>query len=988
MQILSIRLKNIKSHRDTELTFSSGINVLSGPNGAGKSTVFEAIGYALFGVDARDFVSNVDRFLTIGAKRGEISVVFRTDDGDTWQVTRMVGTPSKWLLAKESEGIFEVEEHARIEETEARITELLGLSGGRPLAEQFKLVIGPFQNEFLGPFIIKQPTKRQEAFDEILGIDAWRKTYKGTTSLITAVQKKIEVLSAEVKAKNEQISVLPNKENELSTTKTTLQSKQSELENRRQELNKAVENLQKLDQQKAEIDKGRAEIQQIETNITAGKEHITNQETLVTQAEEAVKIVAEARAGKERFDKAEALLKVLRERDAKRQNLQRTISDKEKRQEGLLKGIELEKRELERLSEEIRNGEQELAVNEEALVRAIAVGKEKERKQSKGLDRIIEARSAFEELAVHKVEGALPYIKSALERLSAIDADLAVKKEQLKGADEIKKLAGQLPEFRKELLRLQDERARILGMRQSLLDGRNKLEEGVCPFFQEPCQNIAGKSPADVFTTRVEKLDEMVFGLDKTIVEMEAKVCSAEKADKETVVFQGIRKEMQRLEEERRNKDAEREKWLKSIDPHTVAKSLDEWIKHSGLTWKIEETPSILDIEVVGAPAQQLLTLETWSGDCLTFIVLSEELLDAKKKETEEPLRETQKELAGLTARQDELNKKRKEFETKGTGIAEREQRISGLENEIKVMSETLQNLQEEHKGYAGLEREIAAAEKERTACQLDRDRFVANSGIAEELPARRKRLEQFKERLAVREKEKEEKLAILEGFEKNFRIDDHLAARQEQDKLRVMVATVEQELKGLQENLKRLEGEIGQLKQMKKEIDEKLAEIKTFEDKEKLAKFLRNQVFKNVSSQLSKRFREEISLRADRIYRTIAEEDEELIWGDNYQIVLRDMADGAVRERTDDQLSGGQTMSAVVALRLALLQTIGARIAFFDEPTSNLDASRRENLAHAFRSIDIGREEVTEHWYDQLFLISHDVAFTEITDQMIQLGE
>ncbi|CAG0997633.1 hypothetical protein ARNL5_03782 [Anaerolineae bacterium] len=174
----------------------------------------------------------------------------------------------------------------------------------------------------------------------------------------------------------------------------------------------------------------------------------------------------------------------------------------------------------------------------------------------------------------------------------------------------------------------------------------------------------------------------------------------------------------------------------------------------------------------------------------------------------------------------------------------------------------------------------------------------------------------------------------------------------------------------------------------LKEEIDRKLTEKTSFEQKEKLVKFLRNQVFKNVSAQLSERFREEISLRADRIYRTIAEADEELVWGENYQIVLRDMADGAVRERSDDQLSGGQTMSAVVALRLALLQTIGARIAFFDEPTSNLDASRRENLATAFRAIDVGREEVTEHWYDQLFLISHDVAFTEITDQMIQLGE
>ncbi len=108
MQILSIQLKNIKSHRETELAFAAGINVLAGPNGAGKSTVFEAIGYALFGVDAKDFVGNVERFLTIGAKRGEIAVVFRSDDGETWRVSRTVGAAAKWLLAREVGGGFEV----------------------------------------------------------------------------------------------------------------------------------------------------------------------------------------------------------------------------------------------------------------------------------------------------------------------------------------------------------------------------------------------------------------------------------------------------------------------------------------------------------------------------------------------------------------------------------------------------------------------------------------------------------------------------------------------------------------------------------------------------------------------------------------------------------------------------------------------------------------------------------------------------------------
>ena len=38
MRILSISLKNIKSHTDKQLDFVGGVNVLSGPNGAGKTT--------------------------------------------------------------------------------------------------------------------------------------------------------------------------------------------------------------------------------------------------------------------------------------------------------------------------------------------------------------------------------------------------------------------------------------------------------------------------------------------------------------------------------------------------------------------------------------------------------------------------------------------------------------------------------------------------------------------------------------------------------------------------------------------------------------------------------------------------------------------------------------------------------------------------------------------------------------------------------------
>lgn len=813
MQILSIHLKNIKSHRDTELAFSAGINVLSGPNGAGKSTVFEAIGYALFGVDANVFVTNVERFLTIGAKRGEIAVTFQTDAGETWRVSRTVGTPAKWLLAKESSGIFEVEEHARIEETEARIAELLGLANGRPLAEQFRLVIGPFQNDFLGPFVIKQPTRRQEAFDEILGIDAWRKTYKGTSSIIAAIQEKMKILDAEVKGKQEQIAVLPEREAELETIKTNLVTRTIELKEREEALKKTAEQLRKLDLHKEQLDKTENEVRQTRGSIESGREHIASQKVLVGQSQAAVKTMEQSSQGKEAFEKAETLLAELRKKEKERRSMEKEVLVLEKDAARLTLEHDHEVRETGLAVKELADEEQKLAEVRKALI------------PDEGLVSI----------------------------------------------------ANRLPELAKEVDRAKGERSLLDGRRAALLEGRDKLGQGICPFFQEPCQNVAGNEPQDVFSGKIADIDRTMRELEEQIRKVGSEALTAEKARKELDAYKvrGEELDKQRLFlVERRGKNQGR---------------VDNLIK-------------------------------------------------LKERQTEA--------VSKAGSRRGELQ------------------------------------------AFASLDEEITRAEMGKTRHQADRDAFHASQKDAADLENRRQTLDKYEKRqedlqqvLAAQEKE-------VKRLGETYFPERHAEARRQKDKLVAEVATLTQQLIAMERDRLRIEEEIGRLKLVKAEIERKQAEKKVFEEKDKLVKFLRNHVFKNVSAQLSERFREEISLRADRIYRTIAEADEELIWGENYQILLRDMEDGQIRERSDDQLSGGQTMSAVVALRLALLQTIGARIAFFDEPTSNLDASRRENLAHAFRAIDVGREEVTEHWYDQLFLISHDVAFTEITDQMINLGE
>lgn len=811
MQILSISLKNIKSHRDKELHFVSGINVLSGDNGVGKSTIFEAIGYALFGVDARDFVGNIERFITIGAKKGEVAVTFATDDGETYRVSRSVGAGSKWLLAREIGGAFEVEDHAGAPETEARIKELLGLDSGRSLAEQYKLVIGPFQNEFLGPFVIKQPTKRQEAFDEILGIDAWRKTYKGTSTLLAAVKSKIEVLIVEIEGKQEQVAALPERKKELTGFIAEAETQQKELTGKEKALAETEKQLAQLDGQEKTANTVKSDIQVLENRIRDGAGKIADQGKRVKEAEQALGTLEKARVGKEAFETAEASLKSLREQETQRREIEKDINALDKESARLAQTLDHEIREVEKTEKLLTEDESRLKKDQKAL---------------------------------------------------AVD-------------DSLHKTAARLPELKKEAEKLRLAKGLLEGRRAGLQEGKEKLAEGLCPFFKEPCQNIAGKAPRDVFSTRVNELDRDKLDLDKQLSGLSQEITAAEKA------------------------------------------------RH--------------ELDSIKVKAQEL-----------------------------------EKQLKALSKRRDENNNRKRALEGTQKQQEEAEKKAIARKEDLKK--------------YRNLDTEIAKIEKLRTEHQIARDAFFANQKDAQDLNNRRESLqkmltlfEELKQDLAAKQK-------ALFKLEEDYDSKRHAEVRLAKEHLVAEVATIKQKINDLAKDRLRLEEEIKKMSLIKKEIKTRLAEKKSFEGKEALVKFLRDKIFNNVSAQLSERFREEISLRADSIYRNIAETDEELYWGDKYQIVLRDMQDGELRARTDEQLSGGQTMSAVVALRLALLQTIGARIAFFDEPTSNLDAARRANLALAFRAIDVGREEVTEHWYDQLFLISHDIAFTEVTDQIISL--
>lgn len=154
------------------------------------------------------------------------------------------------------------------------------------------------------------------------------------------------------------------------------------------------------------------------------------------------------------------------------------------------------------------------------------------------------------------------------------------------------------------------------------------------------------------------------------------------------------------------------------------------------------------------------------------------------------------------------------------------------------------------------------------------------------------------------------------------------------------------------------------------------------FKEKERLETVAETTAFirdtlKEAAPRVARNYVHHVSLEANQMFREITGNGERTLkWADDYSIVLEE--DGY--ERPFQSLSGGEQMAAALAIRLAILKQLSdVRIAFFDEPTTNLDAERRENFAQ-----QIGR---IAH-FDQLFVISHDDTFDNYVDNVVTIGD
>jgi exonuclease SbcC len=299
--------------------------------------------------------------------------------------------------------------------------------------------------------------------------------------------------------------------------------------------------------------------------------------------------------------------------------------------------------------------------------------------------------------------------------------------------------------------------------------------------------------------------------------------------------------------------------------------------------------------------------------------------------------------------------------------LAETGERISRLNGRIGEIERDLAT-------YTDLDDRLEAERHVLEAQEADHQRYLGHIREAETLPERQGKVETLTVKLGTAQIEQERLLIERDEAAAGYDAQAYAILAESYQALRDELATLEERLRQQRVQLAEAQSEIERLTGVQGQLEAANAEHGELTETLALLGYIR-QVLRDAGPKVTKALVEIISLQAARLYADImADHSARLQWTEDYEILL---ATGG-RERTFQQLSGGEQMASALAVRLALLREVSdIDVAFFDEPTANLDDQRRDNLAEQILNVK---------GFSQLFVISHDDTFERDTDHVVRV--
>jgi DNA repair protein SbcC/Rad50 len=1011
MLITRIELENIKSYRQVTVDFRRGTTSINGPNGAGKTTLVEAIGFALF-----DHMSyNQSQFVREGEKYGHIVIHLIGSDDRPYVVERRCGAGAKWSVY-DSEADLRVEQRTDVLD---KLHELFGIDRERPLDPLFRDALGVPQGTFTAIFL-EPPGKRKQTFDALLQIEDYRTAADYLLEVQKVYQEQIQTQKGEIQRLEIETRDLEEWRLALKNARLKDQQKKEQNVQDTQRLAVCKERVEKLKQSGDHLNECQLLLEQNRTRHTSFQELLHSSQNQLNDAHIARQAVEESKADYERYLLATETLKRLRQdeqqRNALRQqqsklhmtlathqanirNLQGRLSDVAMARQRLVELLPLveQQYELEKQSEALARQ----ATQYEGLVKEMQGLQQRRAKclqQQEALQQRIAAIEPLQELAEQLTERVekLAQLQARITERSSRRLQFEEKRRQLQekreerenianylrqADDTIAKIeehrqeAEELPALQKQHEQLSAQQYKLEGNIEGYMKSRSLSAGGQCPLLHQPCLNIKQigivslesyfdglltqehAQLADLGQQLVAVSDRMSY-VKKYADELGKLGQYIERRDSHVERLRGVALDIIRLEREVTDLGNELEK-LKLLDQQIVrAKSerdesekADQQVRElAGLRKQVQQLQSLV---------QQYTTDH-----------------DERQQQADE-LRDSARQLEEVEQQLQALNDPRSQSKTQQAIIKQEaafQQQLQAEQEKVQETEQQLRKLDQQLSLYADIDVQISRQEAIRQQCESNYSTYLKNIDTAKLLPEREQAYEQA---LRKAEQAEQELLAAEQAFRQAqdaFNKQELIEIELEINRLTGELAALAQEMQTLQLKIDELVQEIQHAETLLIELVAAEKEKLTLEELQRMMEQFRK-LIKEAAPHVLKAMMTDISIEANRIFGEImGDRSAQLSWQNDYEIVLHRQG----INRTFAQLSGGEQMSAALAVRLALLKKLSTlNIAFFDEPTQNMDELRRANLAEQIRRV---------RGFDQLFVISHDDTFEQGLDSLIRL--
>ena len=332
-----------------------------------------------------------------------------------------------------------------------------------------------------------------------------------------------------------------------------------------------------------------------------------------------------------------------------------------------------------------------------------------------------------------------------------------------------------------------------------------------------------------------------------------------------------------------------------------------------------------------------------------------------------------------LEAELDTMGDPRRKYQRAADVVGKRqdvERDLGGTREQVSEHREEIGQIEEELAVYAGLDERLEAERQVLDAHEADHQRYLGHIREAESLPERQRKVKTVTAELETAQAERERLILERDEVAAGYDAETYAELASSYQALREELATLEERLRQQRVQLRETGAEIKRLTEVQGQLEVSCAEHEELTEILALLGHIR-QVLRDAGPKVTKALVEVISLQAARLYADImADHTARLQWTEDYEILLTTSG----RERTFQQLSGGEQMASALSVRLALLREASdIDVAFFDEPTANLDDQRRDNLAEQILNVK---------GFSQLFVISHDDTFERDTDHVVRVAK